>query len=81
MNFNDFMKLNKEKWKANASGRKQCQASVHPVDHPFGRQLVRKGLRDLVDTKLTMSQQCTLTEKANSVLTALGGMLPAGGGR
>lgn len=34
--------------------------------------LFKKGLRDLEDTKLNVSQQCTLSEKANSVLGCTG---------
>lgn len=34
--------------------------------------LSEKGLRGVEDTKLTMSQQCTLAEKANSVLSCTG---------
>lgn len=39
---------------------------------PLESSLSEKELRDRVDTKLNMSQQCTLAEKANSVLGCTG---------
>lgn len=73
MNFNDLMKFNKEKWKANAPGRKQCQASAHPVDHPFGKQLVRKGAQGPGGHQVEHEPAVlSLAEKANSVLGCTG---------
>lgn len=68
----------KGKHKALASCEEQFQAPGHAGGHPAGKQLLRKALGVLVDSKLNRSQQCPLAEDEWYPKAALGGVLPPG---
>lgn len=55
-----------------AHGEKQSQAPIYARDHPDGKQLGRKGLGVLVDTKSNVRQQYDLEpKKANGILSGV----------
>ncbi|KAK4822209.1 hypothetical protein QYF61_011850 [Mycteria americana] len=78
----NLMKFNKGKVKVVPLVRNNLRDLYTMEANQLESSFAEKALGVLVDNKLTMNQQCTLTaKKANSILVVLGGVLSADGGR
>lgn len=71
----NFSKFNIEKCRV-LHGEEQYYIPVNALGHPARKHLCRKELRNLVDTKLNMRQQCTLPLRLMIFFPALSRELP-----